>query len=96
MKKTVVTMMIGLSALLLMGSCTLPQGKVEEHVQKAIVGYYENEGKALEVTEFTLGEKTGKDYKGVLKGKLDGREVVYDVVAIDEGGDYDVDWEERK
>jgi hypothetical protein len=28
----------------------------------------------------------------VLKGKLDGKEVVYDVKVTDEGDDFDVDW----
>ena len=96
MKKFVVTMMIGFSALLLMGSCSVPQGKLTEHVQKAIVEEEQKQGNTLEVTELNLGEKTGKDYKGVLKGKLNGEDVVYEVSVVDEGGEYDVDWELRK
>ena len=30
--------------------------------------------------------------KTLLKGKLDGKEVVYDVKVTDEGDDFDVDW----
>ena len=45
----------------------------------------------------TLLEKSeGKNYKGVLTGKLNGEDVVYDVTVDDSGNDFDVDWELRK
>ena len=46
-------------------------------------------------TEFTLDDKDGQ-YKGVLKGQLNGQPVTYDVKATDDGKEFDVDWELRK
>ena len=43
-----------------------------------------------------MDDKTGKNYQGVLKGKLDGKDVVFDVKVVDEGDDFDVDWELRE
>ena len=50
----------------------------------------------MEITEFNLGDKIGKDYKGVLKGVLNGEPVEYDVTVNDEGNDFDVDWTLKK
>jgi hypothetical protein len=43
-----------------------------------------------------LEKSDGKNYKGVLTGKLNGEEVTYDVTVDDSGSDFDVDWELRK
>lgn len=65
-----------------------------DKVREAIVSDEASKGNTLEVTEFGL-DKNEKNYTGVLKGRLNGKEVVYDVTAIDEGNDFDVDWEIR-
>ena len=49
----------------------------------------------LEVTDLKLDKAEGKGYKGVLTGKLNGEEAVYDVKVTDEGSDFDIDWEKR-
>ena len=95
MKKSIVSMMIAVAALLMAVGCSVPQGKLTDYVEKTIVKAEKDAGNSLEVTEFNLGEKVGKDYKGVMKGLLNGKEVVYDVSVVDEGGSYDVDWELR-
>lgn len=96
MKKRIVNVLVAFSAMMMMAACSVPQGKLTDYIQKTIVSAEQESGNTLEVTEFNLGEKVGKDYKGVMKGKLNGEEVVYDVSVVDEGGSYDVDWEVRK
>jgi len=95
MKKYLVSLVFAFSALLMLNGCIVSEKKLSEQVQSAIVADEQSNGKTLEVTEFSLGEKSGKDYKGVLKGRLNGEEVVYDVVVVDEGDDFDVDWQLR-
>jgi hypothetical protein len=48
------------------------------------------------VTDLKLEKSEGKNYKGVLTGKLNGEDAVYDVTVTDAGSDFDIDWELRK
>lgn len=80
---------------MMLSGCIVSEQKLTEKIQSAIVEDEQSKGRTLEVTEFSLGEKTGKNYQGVLKGKLDGKEMVYDVTVTDEGDDFDVNWTPR-
>lgn len=80
---------------MMLSGCIVSEQKLTDKIQSAIVEDEQSKGRTLEVTEFSLGEKTGKNYQGVLKGKLDGKEMVYDVTVTDEGDDFDVNWTPR-
>ena len=96
MRKTIITMLFACAALFTFNACVVSEQKLTEKVQEAIIDAEKQDGNTLEITEFDLGEKTGKDYKGVLKGTLNGESVVYDVTVNDEGSDFDINWELRK
>ena len=95
MKKYLISTFIAFSALVLLNGCIVSEKKLTERVQSAIIDEARSNGHNLEVTEFTLGDQVGKNYQGVLKGKLDGKDVIYDVTVTDEGDDFDVDWNLR-
>ncbi len=95
MKKYFISMFIALSALVMLNGCIVSDKKLTEKVQQAIVDDEQQKGKTLEVTDFQLSEKQNPK-KGVLKGRLDGQEVTYDVTVTDEGSDFDVDWQLRE
>lgn len=95
MKKYLFSIIFALSALVMLNGCIVSDKKLSEKIQSAIVDEEASNGKTLEVTEFSLGDKIGNNYKGVLKGKLDGKDVIYDVTVNDEGNDFDVDWNLR-
>ncbi len=95
MKKYLIPFIFAFSALMMLSGCIVSEQKLTEKIQSAIVEDEQSKGRTLEVTEFSLGEKTGKNYQGVLKGKLDGKEMVYDVTVTDEGDDFDVNWTPR-
>lgn len=95
MKRYLFSIIFALSALVMLNGCIVSDKKLSEKIQSAIVDEEASNGKTLEVTEFSLGDKIGKNYKGVLKGKLDGKDVIYDVTVNDEGNDFDVDWNLR-
>ena len=95
MKKYLFSIIFALSALVMLNGCIVSDKKLSEKIQSAIVDEEASNGKTLEVTEFSLGDKIGKNYKGVLKGKLEGKDVIYEVTVNDEGNDFDVDWNLR-
>ena len=95
MRKFIVSLVIACSTLFALNSCIVSDKKLTEKVQQAIVDDELSKGNRLEVTEFTLDDKDGQ-YKGVLKGQLNGQPVTYDVKATDDGKEFDVDWELRK
>ena len=95
MKKYLISCIFAFAALMMCNGCIVAEQKLTEKIQSAIVEEEQSKGRTLEVTEFSLGEKTGKNYQGVLKGKLDGKEMVYDVTVTDEGDDFDVNWTPR-
>ena len=96
MKKYLVTLVLACSMLLTLSGCIVSEEKLTDKVQQAMVEYEQEHGNRLEVTDLKLEKSGGKDYKGVLTGKLNGEDVVYDVTVDDSGSDFDVDWELRK
>ncbi|MCR5130036.1 MAG: YgdI/YgdR family lipoprotein [Prevotella sp.] len=96
MKKYIVSLVFAFSALLMLNGCMVSEDKLTEKVQQSIVEYEQAEGKQLQVTDLKLEKAEGKGYKGVLKGTIDGKEVIYDVDVVDEGSDFDLDWKLRE
>jgi hypothetical protein len=60
------------------------------------VEYEQQQGNTLEVTDLKLEKADGKNYKGVLTGKLNGEDAIFDVTVDDSGKEFDIDWEQRK
>ena len=89
MKKFFVSMVFALSALVMLTECVVSEEKLTDKVTQGIVEYEQEQGNRLEVTDL-------KNYKGVLTGKLNGEDAVYDVTVTDAGSDFDIDWELRK
>ena len=96
MKKVIVSMVLACSALVMLSGCLVSEEKLNDKVTLGIVEYEQEHGNRLEVTDLKLEKSEGKTYKGVLTGKLNGEDVVYDVTVDDSGNDFDVDWELRK
>lgn len=96
MKKYLVSMIWACLMLVTLSGCIVSEEKLTDKVQQAMVEYEQEHGNRLEVTDLKLEKSGGKDYKGVLTGKLNGEDVVYDVTVDDSGSDFDVDWELRK
>ena len=96
MKKYLVSVAFALSALVMLNGCIVSDEKLEHRVTQGIVEYEHGQGNNLEVTDLQLEKTDGNGYKGVLTGKLNGKDVVYDVKVSEAGSDFDVDWEMRK
>ena len=96
MKKVLLSMLITFSALIMLSGCMVSEEKLNDRVTQGIVDYEQQHGNRLEVTDLKLEKSDGKNYKGVLTGKLNGEEVTYDVTVDDSGSDFDVVWELRK
>ncbi|MCR5239679.1 MAG: hypothetical protein K6E15_05875 [Prevotella sp.] len=96
MKKFFVSMVFALSALVMLTGCVVSEEKLTDKVTQGIVEYEQEQGNRLEVTDLKLEKSEGKNYKGVLTGKLNGEDAVYDVTVTDAGSDFDIDWELRK
>ena len=96
MKKVIVSMVLACSALVMLSGCMVSEEKLNDKVTQGIVEYEQEHGNRLEVTDLKLEKSDGKNYKGVLTGRLNGKDVVYDVTVDDSGDDFDVDWELRK
>ena len=96
MKKLLFSMVLACSALVMLSGCIVSEDKLTDKVMQGIVEYEQEKGNHLEVTDLKLEKGEGKNYKGVLTGKLNGEDVVYDVTIDDSGSDFDVDWELRK
>lgn len=95
MKKGFVSMVFVLSALVMLTGCVVSEQKLNDKVTQGIVEYEEQHGNHLEVTDLQLEKSEGKNYKGVLTGKLNGKDVIYDVTVDDSGSEFDIDWELR-
>ena len=95
MRKYLVSMMFAISALVVLNGCVVSEKKLTDKVQEAMVEYEQNQGNRLEVTDLKLEKSADKGYKGVLSGRLNGEDVIYDVTISDAGDDFDVDWELR-
>ena len=96
MKKFFVSLVFALSALVMLTGCVVSEEKLTDKVTQGIVEYEQEQGNRLEVTDLKLEKSEGKNYKGVLTGKLNGEDAVYDVTVTDAGSDFDIDWELRK
>ena len=96
MKKVLISMVLACSALVLLNGCVVSEEKLTDKVTQGIVEYEQEQGNRLEVTDLKLEKSEGKNYKGVLTGKLNGEDAVYDVTVTDAGSDFDIDWELRK
>ena len=96
MKKVLISMVFACSALVMLNGCIVSEEKLTDKVTQGIVEYEQGQGNQLEVTDLKLEKAEGKNYKGVLTGKLNGEEVIYDVTVDDSGSEYDIDWELRK
>ena len=96
MKTFFVSMVFACSALVMLSGCVVSEEKLNDKVTQGIVEYEQQQGNRLEVTDLKLEKSEGKNYKGVLTGKLNGKEVVYDVTVDDAGDDFDVDSELRE
>lgn len=88
-------MVVALSAMVMLNGCIVSEEKLTDKVQQSMVEYEQEHGNKLEVTDLKLEKAEGKNYKGVLTGKLNGEDVVYDVTVTDAGSDFDLDWELR-
>ena len=80
----------------MLSGCMVSEEKLNDKVTQSMVEYEQQQGNRLEVTDLKLEKSEGKNYKGVLTGKLNGENVVYDVTVDDSGSEFDVDWELRK
>ena len=96
MKKFIFSMFFAFAAMMLLNGCIVSEEKLTDKVKQSMVEYEQNQGNRLEVTDLKLEKGGDKGYKGVLTGKLNGEDVVYDVTVSDAGNDFDVDWELRK
>lgn len=96
MKKLLVSIVLACSALVMLSGCVVSEDKLTDKVKQSIVEYEQEQGKRLVVTDLKLEKSEGNNYKGVLTGRLDGVDVVFDVTVDDSGSDFDVDWELRQ
>jgi hypothetical protein len=72
MKKVLLSMLITFSALVMLSGCVVSEEKLNDRVTQGIVDYEQQHGNRLEVTDLKLEKSDGKNYKGVLTGKLNG------------------------
>ena len=96
MKKVLISMVFACSALVMLSGCIVSEEKLTDKVMQGIVEYEQGQGNNLEVTDLKLEKAEGKNYKGVLTGKLNGKDAVYDVTVDDSGSDFDIDWKLRE
>lgn len=96
MKKLLVSMLVTCLVSVMLSGCMVSEEKLNDKVTQSMVEYEQQQGNRLEVTDLKLEKSEGKNYKGVLTGKLNGENVVYDVTVDDSGSEFDVDWELRK
>lgn len=89
-------MVVACLVSVMLSGCMVSEGKLNDKVTQSMVEYEQQQGNRLEVTDLKLEKSEGKNYKGVLTGKLNGENVVYDVTVDDSGSEFDVDWELRK
>ena len=96
MKKVLVSMVVAFAALVILNGCIVSDEKLNDKVTQSIVEYEQQQGNTLEVTDLKLEKADGKNYKGVLTGKLNGEDAIFDVTVDDSGKEFDIDWEQRK
>lgn len=96
MKKVLVSIVVAFAALVMLNGCIVSDEKLNDKVTQSIVEYEQQQGNTLEVTDLKLEKADGKNYKGVLTGKLNGEDAIFDVTVDDSGKEFDIDWEQRK
>lgn len=89
-------MVVAFAALVMLNGCIVSDEKLNDKVTQSIVEYEQQQGNTLEVTDLKLEKADGKNYKGVLTGKLNGEDATFDVTVDDSGKEFDIDWEQRK
>jgi hypothetical protein len=89
-------MVFTLLAIVMLSGCIVSEEKLTDRVQQVMVEYEQEQGSRLEVIDLKLEKGGDRGYKGVLTGKLNGEDVIYDVTVADAGDDFDVSWELRK
>ncbi len=89
-------MVVAFAALVILNGCIVSDEKLNDKVTQSIVEYEQQQGNTLEVTDLKLEKADGKNYKGVLTGKLNGEDAIFDVTVDDSGKEFDIDWEQRK
>ena len=89
-------MVVAFAALVMLNGCIVSETKLNDKVTQSIVEYEQQQGNTLEVIELKLEKAEGKNYKGVLTGKLNGEDAIFDVTVDDSGKEFDIDWEQRK
>jgi len=89
-------MVVAFTALVMLNGCIVSDEKLNDKVTQSIVEYEQQQGNTLEVTDLKLEKADGKNYKGVLTGKLNGEDAIFDVTVDDSGKEFDIDWEQRK
>lgn len=89
-------MVVAFAALVMLNGCIVSDEKLNDKVTQSIVEYEQQQGNTLEVTDLKLEKAEGKNYKGVLTGKLNGEDAIFDVTVDDSGKEFDIDWEQRK
>ena len=89
-------MVVAFAALVMLNGCIVSDEKLKDKVTQSIVEYEQQQGNTLEVTDLKLEKADGKNYKGVLTGKLNGEDAIFDVTVDDSGKEFDIDWEQRK
>ena len=89
-------MVVAFAALVMLNGCIVSDEKLNDKVTQSIVEYEQQQGNTLEVTDLKLEKADGKNYKGVLTGKLNGEDAIFDVTVDDSGSEFDIDWEQRK
>ncbi len=89
-------MIVAFAALVMLNGCIVSDEKLNDKVTQSIVEYEQQQGNTLEVTDLKLEKADGKNYKGVLTGKLNGEDAIFDVTVDDSGKEFDIDWEQRK
>ncbi len=89
-------MVFTLLAIVMLSGCIVSEEKLTDRVQQVMVEYEQEQGYRLEVIDLKLEKGGDRGYKGVLTGKLNGEDVIYDVTVADAGDDFDVSWELRK
>lgn len=88
-------MVVAFAALVMLNGCIVSDEKLNDKVTQSIVEYEQQQGNTLEVTDLKLEKADGKNYKGVLTGKLNGEDAIFDVTVDDSGKEFDIDWEQR-
>ena len=88
-------MVVAFAALVMLNGCIVSDTKLNDKVTQSIVEYEQKQGNTLEVIDLKLEKAEGKNYKGVLTGRLNGEDAIFDVTMNDYGKKFDIACEAR-